>query len=339
MTTFGILHDFRQPLPHRLATSRYYGECLDEVAAAEDLGFEMVWLGEHHFTEDGFLPSPLVVAGAIAARTARIGIGTNILVLPLHDPLRVAEDAAVVDQLSGGRFTLGVGQGYAPVEFQGFGARRAERAARLEEGLVRLRAAWGQPIAAGADGVRGAVRVPAGGVPRISPPPAHRIPVYVGAVAERAVDRAVRLADGLLTYVSRCSEHAPRWRTLQTVLQRCGRPAETFAVVGSTFLYVDEDEAAAWATAGPALSYYEDTVSRLGADQGRTAELPEHPEDYLIGTPSQVIDRLAGLLTASPYDHLCFWARPPGVSHQAALRSIELFSTQVRPRLIERLPH
>jgi alkanesulfonate monooxygenase SsuD/methylene tetrahydromethanopterin reductase-like flavin-dependent oxidoreductase (luciferase family) len=334
VTTFGILHDFRQPLPHRTDISQYYTECMDEVVAAENLGFDMVWLGEHHFTEDGFLPSPLVVAGAIAARTTRIGIGTNILVLPLHDPLRVAEDAAVVDQLSGGRLTLGVGQGYASAEFAGFGATLSGRAARLEEGLIRLRTAWGCPRY----GASSNMTVEAA-APQVSPLPAHPVPVYVGAVAERAVDRAVRLGDGLMTYVSRCSEHASRWRTLATALHRHARSRESFAVVGSTFLYVDEDEHAAWATAAPALSYYEDTISRLGAQISSSARRPEHPDDYLIGTPTQVTDRLVAVLAEAPYDHLCFWARPPGVSHQAALKSMDLFATQIRPALSERTPH
>jgi alkanesulfonate monooxygenase SsuD/methylene tetrahydromethanopterin reductase-like flavin-dependent oxidoreductase (luciferase family) len=135
--TFGILHDFRQPLPWSRAMAAYYAECVAEVEEAERLGFSAVWLSEHHGTRDGFLPAPLTVAAALAARTERIAIGTNVLVLPLHHPLRIAEDAAVLDLLAGGRLVLGVGQGYARHEFELFGADRASRASLLEAGSPR----------------------------------------------------------------------------------------------------------------------------------------------------------------------------------------------------------
>jgi alkanesulfonate monooxygenase SsuD/methylene tetrahydromethanopterin reductase-like flavin-dependent oxidoreductase (luciferase family) len=103
---FGVLVDVREE------GAGYSDERVEEVVAADRLGFEGAWLSEHHLTADGVLPSPLVMAGVLAGRTSRIRIGTNVLVLPLHHPLRVAEDVAVLDLVSGGRFVLGVGQGY-----------------------------------------------------------------------------------------------------------------------------------------------------------------------------------------------------------------------------------
>ncbi len=117
----------------------------------ERLGFTDVWLSEHHFVDDGYLPSPLVVAAAIAARTTSMGIGTNVLLLPMHHPLRVAEDAAVVDLVSGGRFTLGVGQGYVQHEFEALGFNRKNRPSLFEEGVEVVRRAWER----GASGTRG----------------------------------------------------------------------------------------------------------------------------------------------------------------------------------------
>jgi alkanesulfonate monooxygenase SsuD/methylene tetrahydromethanopterin reductase-like flavin-dependent oxidoreductase (luciferase family) len=131
--TFGLWYDFRQKPPLG-DYARFYAECLEEIEEGERLGFTNVWLSEHHFVDDGYLPSPLVVAAAIAARTTSMGIGTNVLLLPMHHPLRVAEDAAVVDLVSGRRFTLGVGQGYVQHEFEALGFNRKKRPSLFEEG-------------------------------------------------------------------------------------------------------------------------------------------------------------------------------------------------------------
>src|ERR671933_734840 len=112
---------------------------MEEIEESERLGSGGVWLSEPHFVDDGYLPSPLVVAAAVAARTERMRIGTNVLLLPMHHPLRVAEDAAVADLVSGGRFVLGVGQGYVHHEFEVLGYERRYRPSLFEEGIEVIR--------------------------------------------------------------------------------------------------------------------------------------------------------------------------------------------------------
>jgi alkanesulfonate monooxygenase SsuD/methylene tetrahydromethanopterin reductase-like flavin-dependent oxidoreductase (luciferase family) len=138
---FGLWYDFRNPAQWRQPADRLYREILDQIAWGENNGFDHVWLSEHHFIEDGYLPSILPVAAAIAARTNRIRIASGVLLMPFHNPIRLAEDIATVDVISGGRFELGVGIGFKPEEFVGFGVSSKERGARTDQSLDIIRRA------------------------------------------------------------------------------------------------------------------------------------------------------------------------------------------------------
>ena len=127
---FGLIYDFRNPKRWERPFPALYAEQLEQIAYAEQLGFDSVWITEHHFVEDGYTPSVLTMAAAIAVRTRRIRIGTWVLLLPLHHALRVAEDAATVDILSGGRLDLGMGLGYRVEEFAALGVDRRQRGRR-----------------------------------------------------------------------------------------------------------------------------------------------------------------------------------------------------------------
>src|SRR5215831_5730936 len=133
---------FRNSARSHLPFPELYRKHLDLTVKAEELGYDTIWLTEHHFVEDGYSSSLLPIAAAIAARTKKIRIGTFVLLLPLHNALRVAEDAAAVDIISNGRLDLGLGQGYRVDEFTGFNILRKERGARLEEGTEVIRKAW-----------------------------------------------------------------------------------------------------------------------------------------------------------------------------------------------------
>ena len=126
-TQFGLWYDFRNPTAWRQPVEQFYADRLAQIERAEKLGFESCWLTEHHFCDDGYTPSALLLAGMIAARTKRMQMGTNLMLLPLHDPVRVAEDAATLSIASGGRFDLGVGIGYREVEFDHFGRKLSHR--------------------------------------------------------------------------------------------------------------------------------------------------------------------------------------------------------------------
>jgi alkanesulfonate monooxygenase SsuD/methylene tetrahydromethanopterin reductase-like flavin-dependent oxidoreductase (luciferase family) len=330
--TFGLWYDFRQKLPLG-DYAKFYAECLEEIEEGERLGFTGVWLSEHHFVDDGYLPSPLVVAAAIAARTSSIGIGTNVLLLPMHHPLRVAEDAAVVDLISGGRFTLGVGQGYVQHEFETLGYNRKYRPSLFEEGIEVIRQVLGE----GHTGYEGK-RWRFDDLP-LEPRPNGKLPIYIGAFADPAIDRAARLADGFLASAGG-GEFGETYRKVQDALPRHGREGEDFPYIASGVAFVHEDAGRAREIVAPAIAYQRTRYAEWGTDRDKPRPEEIRAEDlpwerYLVGTPEKVAEGLINLYQEAPYDHLCFWGRLPGVTHEQALENMRLFSTEVAPRVRE----
>ena len=112
------------------------------MRAAEDMGFDSIWAPEHHSTEYGFSASPMVTLAAVASVTKRIRLGSGVLVLPFNDPIRVAEEAAMVDLMSDGRLDLGVGRGFQPIEYQGFTVNQSKSREIFDEALDVIVRAW-----------------------------------------------------------------------------------------------------------------------------------------------------------------------------------------------------
>ena len=132
---FGLLWSFRNPEFNRVPWQDLYRNHMDLIVDSEAMGYDNAWLTEHHFVDDGYSPSLLPIAAGVATRTSRIRIGTFLVLLPLHNPVTVAEDTATVDLLSNGRFDLGVGLGYRRKEFADQGIPHTERGPRLREGI------------------------------------------------------------------------------------------------------------------------------------------------------------------------------------------------------------
>jgi len=184
---FALRFDFRNPAAAGTSTADQYAAALDMVQWADELGCVSVLLSEHHGSADGYLPSPVPMLAAMAARTSRVRFTIAALVAPFYHPLKLAEDLIVADNISRGRVDLIVGGGYVPDEFAMFGVPMGERPARVSEVLRTLKGAFsGEPF----EYQGRTVQVTPGpfrpGAPRIS----------LGGSSEGAARRAARLADG-----------------------------------------------------------------------------------------------------------------------------------------------
>jgi probable F420-dependent oxidoreductase len=191
-----------------------------QARLAETLGFKMLWAHEHH-SLGMMYPDPLMILAAMAGETKTIALGTNMLLLPIHHPVRVAQEAAMLDVLSHGRLRLGVANGYSRVDLRTFGVARSHRGARLAAGVELMRALWsGREVNQEGEDfhLEGFRLFP---LPIQKPAP----PIYIGGQADVAIERAARLGDGYLISTTETIDHvAQRVAVYRGALDKVGKP-------------------------------------------------------------------------------------------------------------------
>ena len=321
---FTLRYDIRAP-DFGPAQADLFEACLDQCEWADQLGFDSVNILEHHGSEDGYNPSPFVLAGAIAARTRRLRIRLTALILPLHDPVRVAEDAAVVDQISRGRLELVIGAGYVQREFTMFGRSLDDRVRLQTEGIEVLKRAWsGEPVE-----YRGSTIT-------VTPRPYRRPrpPLVLGGSSPGAARRAARIADGFEATVPAFEE------IYRDECQRLGVVASPARPPGlpAMFIQISEDPEADWARIAPHALHETNSYGQWLAESGTPAPYMSMPDAdalrasgaYLVLTPGEFT---AAARQLGPDAVLGFHPLMGGLPPDLSWTGLRLFETQVLPTL------
>lgn len=321
-----LRYDMRQPDPDA-RREELYQAAIEQCVWADRLGFEEVFIGEHHGAEDGYIPSGMVLAAAIASRTKQIKLHLSALVITMHHPLRLAEDLAVLDLVSNGRVRLTAGMGYRPHEFEMFGVDFKTRLKTYLEIIDVLQKAWtGEPFEF------------QGRTVRVTPRPVQRPgpKIIMGGSTEQSAERAAKLG---LDYMP---GFPPLYENYKRALKELGRPEPPpLPNQGPNFLYVTEDPERDWPIVGPHMLYTTNSYAQWAKERGTGStlyqqlanieELKKQPI-FQVVTPEQCVAYAKSL---EPHGELNIQPLFGGLDPKIAWRSLELFERAVLPRLRE----
>ena len=318
-----IRFDMRAPASGPASAAELHTATLDMAEWADRLGFDSIVVSEHHGAEDGFLPSPIVAAAAIAGRTKRAGISISALLAPLHDPIRIAEDLAVLDLLSEGRVTTILGLGYRPEEYEMFDAPWATRGAYFDEWVQALLDAWkGEPFL-----YQGRK------IPAVTPRPLTdpHPSIFIGGRSKAAARRAARFG---LNFFPDSSDPALR-EAYEAACAAAGHEPGFMITPEDpvTFVFVHDDPDGYWERIGPHVLHEAMTYSgwqREGetssaATDARSLEELKAGDRFAVLTPDEAVAHLhRGSLLLYP---LC-----GGIPPELAWESLHLVEHEVLPK-------
>lgn len=323
-----------------------YRETLDLFAYGETLGARAGWVAEHHFSDYGTLGGPAVFLSALAARTQKLRLGAAISVLPFHDPIRVAEDYAVVDLISGGRLDFGVGRGYQPKEFAGFGIDMAEARGRFLESLDIIQQAWRE----------GRVDYQ-GEFYRFDdllfrPPPVQSpIPTYVASVSPETFDMVRTWGYGIMgsLLTNSVGQLGPRLTEFRDGLPEASRWAKPIPVM--TPVYVGETMDSAFEESLAEFTWYWETVGKLlpakgevldksyayfqklGERTGGDADIPRAMSRWPVGDVDHVAAYLTDLCRRTTADEIICFASIGAMPYAKAAANVERIAGEVMPKV------
>ena len=342
---------FIQAPPGRGA-SEIITEELEQMVLSEELGFDSVWLTEHHYSDYGLSSAPSVLAATVIARTQRVNIGTAVYVLPFHHPLRLAEETAFLDILSKGRLVVGLGRGNRPIEFVGHGLVQDDSRSMMEEGLAVLRQAWTQDRVSFHGRHWNIENIPVYPKPLTQPHP----PIAFAVTSPESIAWAAKngfriMSSGLSTPISALVQQRESY---VKALREAGHAQETIDgllrqwVVSKHVHLAETDEQARAEAEGPE-RWYQDSFSRSmrpdglpvseaifkqateGAERVLRRPWEAIVEDaLLVGSPATVRRKVAELQEAGVGELLC-WMNFGGIPPEKVRRSMKLFAEEVMP--------
>ena len=311
----------------------YYRDALEEVLRGEELGFDSVWMEEHHSVVDHYWPSPLPVLAGFATRTSRVTLGTDILVAPFYHPARLAEDVALLDVMSGGRAVLGVAIGYKPDEFALYGVDLVKRGARFEEQLAIVKGLWTQETLS----FRGTYYQLEG---KLEPRPITKPhpPIWIGGWGELTLRRAATLGDnwipGPTADLARLLDGKQRFIAHRRAAGLTDR-VEEWPLTRDVIIADTDREARELAERHIMVSYrkeYAGGWKHPFIDASIATDLDTIKKDrFLIGGPDQVIEELRPFVEQYGMTHLICRLFFPGMPHRHIMRELELIAREVRP--------
>ena len=331
---------YQLPEAANQVTTERYRELIAEAAEADRLGFNTVWLAEVHFAPHfSVMPTPLLLLAAIAERTSNIRLGMAVNLMPLHHPIRLAEEIATLDVLSGGRVEFGAGRGAFPLNYRGYGVAMAESRALFQDGLETLKVAWTGQLA---DGVKVVpkpiqrpfppIRLAANSADTFTFAGANRYPIFAGG----PVNPIPVLAERLKIY--------------DDALKGAGHERPDDWLAAALMVFVGPDRAQVRATIEPSLRNYFNAVSEIiepeslaAAHQAEFQRVRDRLRsiDYsvvdsimaIFGDSEYCIDRIAQLKEQFGFSRLVCWFEIGGISgHQNVLDAMRLFADRVMPK-------
>lgn len=345
---FGMLHLLENPAGK--TEQQIVREQMAILRGAEELGFDSVWPAEHHFSEYGYCVSTAVMLSALTEVTQRIRLGTGIVVLPFHNPIRVAEEFALLDLMSNGRIDFGVGRGYQPHEFRGYGVDQSKSRGMFNEALEVILQAWTRE------------RVNFTGVHyrfedvTVRPKPLQKPhpPVWMAALSPESFVIAGRKGlnllcapvfgfggktglDNLAAYREglRAGGHDPSTRQIAALcmvyVAAGAEQAERDFADPVIWYYRTFSKFIAPPAGQPAVKTYENYVDTRDLAASITWQQLRDAGAVVCGTPDQCIERIAQLHQTFGFTTLLCWTRLGGLDHRKVLASMELMQEHVIP--------
>lgn len=344
---FGLFQSVQLPEPG--AQVQYYQEALQQVRWAEQLGFDSVWFTEHHFSRHGIVPASLTVLAYLAGLTTSIRLGTAVAVLPFHNPIQLAEQAATVDLLSNGRLDLGVGRGYQWGEFHKFAVPMEEATRRFEEAMDLMTRAW---TATEPFDYRGEFWSCNDMTLHPRPVQTPHPPLWVAAASQTSMNRVARHNWNLLIGQGESFQQvAAQVEYFHSAVEEAGFTYSPDKITAARAMYTARSQEQARQDTEAPFMWFKRTGQEVGAPPDHRVELlPDDFKEYrrryvrgvyadynamsenvtIFGTPEFVAERIAGL-QQSGVENLIFFINYGGIENRKVLDSLELFATKVMP--------